>query len=199
MKKILALLAGVVISFNASASYTQYNFGYDPGNNVHGYFVQNDDTKAIAFYSLSVTDKFGTTLFHPAGQGNIASAYNNFSSAGPTSFGVFYDQGGSYFESLVINFEADNPAYGFHAFFTQEREPTAPPSVPAPSSGSYFGIVTVSDLMPGFAAELDSTGGYFDGINRIIPTARVPEPATLGLFALGAFAAGAARRRKLAK
>jgi len=49
---------------------------------------------------------------------------------------------------------------------------------------------------PSVAADMDSYGGYLDGINRIEPTHRSPEPASPGLLAAGALAAVATTRRR---
>lgn len=195
-------MAGATLTLSASAAvtYTQYNFN---GLDVSGYFVQRDDNKAIANYRIQVHGKYVGADFAPFPfEANIVWANNNFTKDGPTSFTIFDELNNLYRESFSVYFESNNDAYGFHAVYTQTVLPWAnnPSYDTHPTTLGIDSIVTKSVVDPAMAAEMNFYGGYIDGINPIEPTRKVPEPATLGLLAAGAFgAAGAARRRKAAR
>jgi hypothetical protein len=196
MKKLLTLIAGIVLSFNASASYTQYNFSSDVGSDISGFFVQRDDDKSIAFYDIHVKAQYVSAHFAPSGPfDNILSAHNNYSTPGPTSFTIFDDSTDFYYEGLSINFESDNPAFAFAARYQQQVAYPTSTTGAHPLTLAFDGIMTRSEYDPAMGLDLDQDQG---GVRHIVPN-QVPEPATLGLFALGAFAAGAARRRKAAR
>ncbi len=201
-KKFLAFVAAATVCMSASAAitYTQYNFD---GSDISGYFVQRDDNKAIANYRIQVHGQYVGANFAPfPSESNIVWANNNFTKDGPTSFTIFDELNNMYHESLSVYFESDNDAYGFHAMYKQEVLPWAnnPSYDTHPTTLGVDSIVTKSAVDPIMAAELNSNGGYIDGINQIIPTRKVPEPASLALLAIGAIgAAGAARRRKAAR
>ena len=200
-KKILAVLAGAAFSAgaNATVTYTQYNF---EGSDISGYFVQRDDNRAIANYRIQVRGLYVGASFHPFPfESNIVAANNNHPHDGPTSFTIFDELNDLYHQSFKIDFESGT--LGYHVAYAQQVLPWAagnPSYDTHPLSLSLHGAVTRSSVDPAMAAELNSYGGYIDGINQIVPTHRVPEPATLGLLAIGALGvAGAARRSKPAR
>ena len=200
-KKILAVLAGAAFSAgaNATVTYTQYNF---EGSDISGYFVQRDDNRAIANYRIQVRGLYVGASFHPFPfESNIVAANNNHPHDGPTSFTIFDELNDLYHQSWKIDLESGTR--GYHLAYAQQVLPWAagkPSYDTHPLSLSLHGAVTRSSVDPAMAAELNSYGGYIDGINQIVPTHRVPEPATLGLLAIGALGvAGAARRSKPAR
>lgn len=194
MKKILALIAGTVFSLNAFASYTQYTF--DSGSAFSGYFVQRDDNKAIAYYDIFVGGSPYTQVdLIPKGyEARVVQANNNYSFPGPTSFTV-RDTIGAYNKTLAIHFESDNDAFGYSATYTQVAYDEWNPLLHSVSVSDQNRMLQTA-VDPALAALLDKNGGYYYGVLPLLPTAHVPEPASLALFAIGALgAAGAARRR----
>jgi hypothetical protein len=203
MKKILALVAGAVVSFNASAGYIQYDF--QPGGNLSGYFVQNDTYNEIVFYDIRVKDQYVDTWFTPAGvNGNIYDAWRTPTQTGPTNFSVVDALTYHYVSNLVLKFGGTGGDLAYKAWYTQVVDPTFgfPDDENHEVSVRYAGLVARSTISPDLAAELDAHGGYAENIRRWGTDIRadVPEPATLGLFAIGALGvAGAARRRRAAR
>lgn len=197
-KSILALVLGATLSMSASATvtFTKYEF-YGP--DVDGWFVQRDDNQAIANYRIQVYGHYVNASFRPFGlESNITAANNNHvGGQGPTSFTLFDVLNEVYTETLRVNFESGS--MGYSAYYEQ----TVNPGFSGPNYDTHnASVVTFSGVQKGIvdpmmALEMNSYGGYIDGINRIDTTHRVPEPATLGLFAIGVVgAAGIARRRK---
>lgn len=203
MKKILALIAGAVMSFNASAGYIQYNF--QPGGNLSGYFVQNDEYNAIGYYNIQVTDQYVDSWFEPtAVDGNLYDSWRTPNHDGPTNFSVGSTLTRHYHALLELKFTNTNGLLRYSAWYKQIVDPTHgfPADENHPLTARYSGFLTPSAVSPALAAELDLHGGFAESIRQWGPfiRAEVPEPATLGLFAIGALGvAGAARRRRTAR
>lgn len=200
-RNILALALGATLSMSASATvtFTEYEFY---GQDVNGWFVQRDDNQAIANYRIQVYGHYVSASFYPyAHESNITAANNNHVGGnGPTSFTLFDILNEVYTETLRINFESGY--MGYSAYYQQ----TVNPGYSGPNYDTHNATVVAysgvrkTAVDPMMALEMNSYGGYIDGINRIEPTHRVPEPATLGLFAIGAVgAAGIGRRRKVVR
>ena len=204
IKKILALAAGAVFSMNASASYTQYTLS----GPVSGIVFQNDTDKSVAMYDLYVNAEYVHAHFAASGIYDSISGpiTNGFYGAGPTSFGAFDRVTEVYVSLIYLTFYGtDKPdAFSYWASYSQVRDggyPTYPWVTPLhPLTTSFNGTVSASAVPSIYADNLDEyrkSGMYPDGIPIIVPTAAIPEPVSLGLFAIGALGlAGAARRRK---
>lgn len=204
LKKLLVLAAGAAISFNASAGYIRYDFEGGSASNISGFIVQRDDNKAIAFYSIVVTGQNAWAQFTPMYGSNISAASTNYAGQGPTSFNVYStdDVSSAYNHNLAVFFDG-NERSGSDFFFVArfEQQKALPYDGLHNVKLTFDGLVTKGVVDPALSGYLDAYDGYDSIINRIIPTtATVPEPATLGLFVLGALgAAGAARRRNTAR
>jgi hypothetical protein len=198
-KNLLAFVIGATLSMSASATitFTKYEFS---GPDITGWFVQRDDNQAIANYRIQVHGQYVSATFYPfPHESNIVAANNNHAGGnGPTGFTLFDVLNEVYTEALRVSFESGT--LGYAAYYEQWVNPgyTGPNYDTHHAVVSSFAAVTKGTVDPMMALEMNSYGGYIDGIDRIVTTHRVPEPATLGLFAIGALgAAGVARRRKI--
>lgn len=198
-KKLLAILAGATFSMSASATitFTQYDF-YGP--DITGWFVQRDDNQAIANYRIQVHGQYVSATFYPyPHESNIVAANNNHAGgAGPTSFTLFDVLNEAYTETLRVNFESGGT--GYSAYYQQRVNPgySGPGYDTHDAVVVSFAGVTKGSVNPSMALEMEANGGYIDGIDRIATTHRVPEPATLGLLAIGAASVFGGRRRRKA-
>lgn len=213
IKKVIALAATAFFSLNASAGYVQYNFS----GPVSGFFVQHDDDQTIAYYRFSLPYGHGLYgmvggFFQPMfgdGVDTNTAATTHFRRNGPTNFTVFNDYGSPFpgMEEATVKFDFSRSTGGdflYTANFTARLAYVGLDGWETwPFSGQLTGSITEVPPDPLMTAYFDSVGGYNEGVGKIVPTYigpnKVPEPASLALFAVGALGAiGALRHRKRA-
>jgi hypothetical protein len=202
IKKLLALAAGAVFSMSASAGYIQYNLS----GPVSGIVIQNDADRSIGFYDLWVKAPYVNAHFAPSGLfDSLTGAKYRSDAMGPTAFGAYDGATEVYYSRIWLDFwTTDTPGtFSYSATYSQSKSPEYPsdPWVTPlhPLITWLNGSVVASAGSPRFDY-LDfyrQYGVYGDGLPIIVPTREVPEPVSLGLFAIGAAGlAGAASRRK---
>jgi hypothetical protein len=194
LKKLVAFAFAAGFSLSASAGYVRYNVNSD---GVSGFFVQNTDTRAIAYFSLKSYAPYGNQYMASGIFSNIVSAHSNFYHDGPTSFQAYSYLNDAYYSVLNLSFAWNDNADGIEVSGWESGSPM--PGIPFAQAGfRYFegGTVNEVPIDPGLLAALEN--GQTDGINNIIPTP-MPEPASIALVAAGgALLAGLRRRAKRA-
>jgi hypothetical protein len=192
LKKLITFTVAAGFSLSASAGYVQYNVN---SGGASGFFVQNTDTRAIAYFNLHSSAPYGNQYMASGIFSNIVSAHSNFYHEGPTSFQVYSYLNDAYYSTLNLSFAWNDAADGIKVSGWESGSPL--PGIPFAQAGfRYFegGTVTEVAVDPGLLAALES--GQTDGINNIIPTP-MPEPASIALMAAGgALLAGVRRRAK---
>ena len=199
-KNVLAVIVTALACNTASAGFIQYNVDarFSDGATVEGFFVQDTDDNAIAYYRLFADGSDGApaTWYAPSGSfANILSARHNFYHGGPTSFTVFDDLSDAYYAELELSFRMG--ANG--TIKVGGWEETSPVSY----AEEYWGVtpsfrritggtVTLGEIDERLLASLLNGEEY---VERIVPTP-MPEPGSLALLAIGALGAASMRRRR---
>jgi hypothetical protein len=201
-KKLITFVVGACISVSASAGYIQYdlkNVQFSDGGTLAGAFVQNTDTRAIAYYSLQTGGaNFGNQYFVSGNHANLDAVHTNFYAPGPTSFQSYLNVDDRFHATLDLDFSWDAQAAQFKVTGT-ENSPVFRNDWVWLSRTITGGSLVEGTIDPGLLAALES--GQTDGINKLIPTlpqapAGVPEPGSLALLVAGMFGlVGPGRRR----
>jgi hypothetical protein len=209
IKKILALAATTLVSFDASADYARYDFS----GPVTGYFIQHDDDGSLAAYNIDFVIPGAPMSLGGVARQNlqpqrsegatvITGATTYFRNNGPTNFDIFSNFGDDQRTSFSVDFSrATQGNFSYTADYSTSRYYTGGYQSFA---GTHTGLLTQGTVSASMASNLDFLGGYIEQINVVVPTFidpnQVPEPGSIALLAIGAIgAAGAARRRKAAQ
>lgn len=199
--KVALFLAAATLSLSASAGFVQYNFvdtTFSDGGTLNGYFVQNTDDQAIAYFSLNVAGgaQHGAQFFPSGLMSNIASADTYFLGAGPTNFSAFNNQDVVYY-FLDVEFGSTGTAGTYSVYGTNDQSASFP-GIDSASRSIAAGYAVQGAVDADLLAYLE--GGPIHEINYIVPRyspepVRVPEPGSLALLMLGAAAIAGVRRK----
>jgi hypothetical protein len=193
-KKLMVLALACGFSVSASAAFVQYDLkgvSFDDGKTLSGWFVQNTDTDAIAFFNL--TGAWNTYL--PGSDQHTDSSISSASitvPGGPTSFHAWTQLNGEDRSELNLVFSAGATPGTYALTGWETMISFFPANSPSSWAGNIVsGRVELGQISPTLLASLEAgTVGWTE-----VGPAQVPEPASLALFAAGALAAGSLRRR----
>ena len=202
LKHFVMLAAGALLSANALAGYVQYNFS----GPLQGFFVQHEEDGSIAYFDFELP--YGGPRYDLAmsikplmGEGEIAlsgattyfgaNGDRNFRKAGPTNFSISSNFGGDGAQIDIAFSSGRNGIFSYRAQYeTSVFNCWEEDCDYADFSGVHRGVVSKGVVDPGLADYLDYVGGYYDGVDRIVPrfvrSQGIPEPASLALLSLGA-------------
>ena len=195
--KLAVFLAAATLSLSASAGFVQYDLSgatLSDGGNLQGFFVQNTDDKAIAWFELQVSGgtQDAAEFFPSPSISNVDAATTYFAGAGPTNFSVYNDQDIVMYR-LALTFGATGTP-GQYAVFGNN---TQSGQVPFASRNVTGGFATLGQVNAGLLAYLES--GQSNEVTHIVPTyigpTQVPEPASIALLALSAAGIFGTRRK----
>lgn len=202
--KLAIFLAAATLSLSASAGFVQYNFSgamFSDGGTLSGFFVQNTDDKAIAYFELYVSGgSMHASQFFPSGyMSNITSADTFFLGAGPTNFASYNDQDEMYYD-LDLEFGSTATAGTYRVFGTNAQRPRVwdVDMDWVPGNRSLVGGFAIEGVIdPHLLAFVES--GPISDINYVVPRysrdpRQVPEPGSIALLMLGVTGLFGARR-----
>ena len=209
IKKIVALAATALFSMNASAGYIQYNFS----GPITGYVIQHDDDQSVAYFQVNMPIS-GTPSQSPSGfnerftpqfgdgSNTFYATTTHFLGDGPANYVGHDNFGGDH--DVRVQFDISRNAQGGFSYVANYTASIFYIPQSFYGTGTLTGFVSRSSVDSNLVRILDSMGGYWDGVQKVVPTyvasSEVPEPASIALLAIGALgAAGAARRRKSAR